>query len=78
MYPHRLYMLLLIVNFVTSNALIQLIKDTTYRENILELLIVSHPLTIYGSSTLTSFSTIDHCMLTWCTWFPLDLHDNEL
>ena len=63
-------------NFDISIGSTQLIKDSTYNQNILDLLVVNDPLAIYEISVLPPFSSSDHCVLTWHTWFPLDLHDD--
>ena len=48
-------------NFVISNELTQLIKDSTHNQNFLHLLIVNDPLTFYNSSLSLSFSFSNHC-----------------
>ena len=49
-------------NFVISNGLIQLIKESMHNQNILDLLIVDEPLAIYDISVLPPFSTNDYCV----------------
>ena len=58
-------------HFIVHNGLSQLIKELTLASNFLDLLLVSDPLAVYNVSVGSPFSTSDHCVIMWNTWFPL-------
>ena len=58
-------------NFIVSNGILQLITEPTRSFNTLDLLLVNDPLTTYDVTVEPPFSTSDHCMITWRTYFPV-------
>ena len=58
-------------HFIVLNGLSQLVKEPTLASNFLDLLLVGDPLAVYNVSVGSPFSTSDHCVIMWNTWFPL-------
>ena len=58
-------------HFTAHNGLSKLVKEPTLASNFLDLQLVSDPLAVYNVSVGSPFSTSDHCVIMWNTWFPL-------
>ena len=56
-------------HFIVQIGLSQLVKELTLASNFLDLLLVSDPLAVYDVSVDSLFSTSDHCVIAWNTWF---------
>ena len=58
-------------HFIVHNGLSQLVRELKLASNFLDLLLVSNPWEVQNVSVGSPFSTSDHCVITWNTWFPL-------
>ena len=56
--------------FVFDNELVELVKQQTSGENILDFLLVNDPCATYNVAVEATFSTNDHCAIFWQTCFP--------
>lgn len=57
-------------NFIIANGLTQLVTQPTRNAHILDLLMVNDPLAVFEVTVQQPFSTSDHNIVTWRTWFP--------
>ena len=62
---------ILLTHILLYNGLSQLVKEPTLASNFLDLLLVSNSLAVYNVSVSSPFSTSDHNIIAWNTWFPL-------
>ena len=60
----------MLANFVLNTGLSQLVNLPTRESNILDLLMVSDPLAVFDVDVQQPFSTSDHGVVSWRTWFP--------
>jgi hypothetical protein len=59
-----------LANFIVNSGAVQLVIKPTRLSNILDLLLVHDPLTTYDVTVAAPFSTSDHCMIMWQSYFP--------
>ena len=60
----------MLANFVLNTGLSQLVNLPTRESKILDLLMVSDPLAVFDVDVQQPFSTSDHGVASWRTWFP--------